>query len=135
MWHDRTLAHRDARHRRGHQRNPPNADRARTDRSRGVSWLYLSALAMAATAVIHSVAGEKRLIGPLLNSDATRMLGPQLSGIMRGAWHLTSLFMVLFGVVVAWPGMPAGDRKSVGEGKSVSVRVDLGGGRIIKKKR
>src|SRR3546814_14212633 len=27
-----------------------------------------------------------------------------------------------------------GDRKSVGEGKSVSVRVDLGGSRIIKKK-
>src|SRR3546814_19013380 len=27
------------------------------------------------------------------------------------------------------------DRKSVVEGKSVSVRVDLGGGRIIKKKR
>src|SRR3546814_18125695 len=27
-----------------------------------------------------------------------------------------------------------GDRKSVGEGKSVSVRVDLGGGRTIKKK-
>src|SRR3546814_20877467 len=28
-----------------------------------------------------------------------------------------------------------GDRKSVVKGKSVSVRVDLGGGRIIKKKR
>src|SRR3546814_16600789 len=27
------------------------------------------------------------------------------------------------------------DRESVGEGKSVSVRVDLGGGRIIKKKK
>src|SRR3546814_12184546 len=27
------------------------------------------------------------------------------------------------------------DRKSVGEGKSVSVRVDLGGSRIIKKKK
>src|SRR3546814_12095133 len=27
------------------------------------------------------------------------------------------------------------DRKSAGEGKSVSVRVDLGGGRIIKKKK
>src|SRR3546814_11978200 len=28
-----------------------------------------------------------------------------------------------------------GDRKSVVEGKSVSVRVDLGGGRLIKKKK
>src|SRR3546814_11060622 len=36
------------------------------------------------------------------------------------------------------PGAPwqsAKDRKSVGEGKSVSVRVDLGGRRIIKKKK
>src|SRR3546814_12976131 len=30
-------------------------------------------------------------------------------------------------------GRPGRDRKSVVEGKSVSVRVDLGGGRIIKK--
>src|SRR3546814_20618298 len=30
--------------------------------------------------------------------------------------------------------LPSGDRKSVVKGKSVSVRVDLGGGRIIKKK-
>src|SRR3546814_11853493 len=30
---------------------------------------------------------------------------------------------------------PTRDRKSVVEGKSVSVRVDLGGGRIIKKKK
>src|SRR3546814_13723944 len=29
---------------------------------------------------------------------------------------------------------PSADRKSLGEGKSVSVRVTLGGGRIIKKK-
>src|SRR3546814_13983756 len=32
-------------------------------------------------------------------------------------------------------GLAAGDRKSVVEGKSVSVRVDLGGRRIIKKKK
>src|SRR3546814_12635097 len=29
----------------------------------------------------------------------------------------------------------AGDRKSVGQGKSVSVRVDLGGRRLLKKKK
>src|SRR3546814_19489575 len=33
--------------------------------------------------------------------------------------------------LIAWMG----DRKSVGEGKSVSVRVDLGGRRIIKTKK
>src|SRR3546814_14128888 len=34
-----------------------------------------------------------------------------------------------------WPVIPFGDRKSVVSGKSVSVRVDLGGRRIIKKKK
>src|SRR3546814_20572076 len=33
------------------------------------------------------------------------------------------------------PGAPRPDRKSVVQGKSVSVRVDLGGSRIIKKKK
>src|SRR3546814_16340509 len=33
------------------------------------------------------------------------------------------------------PVVPKPDRKSVGSGKSVSVRVDLGGRRIIKKKK
>src|SRR3546814_20712354 len=33
------------------------------------------------------------------------------------------------------PLQKTGDRKSVGEGKSVSVRVDLGGQRLIKKQR
>src|SRR3546814_12151706 len=33
------------------------------------------------------------------------------------------------------PAGPAGDRKRVGSGKRGSVRVDLGGGRFIKKKK
>jgi len=77
-------------------------------------WLWLSAAAMFITAAIHSIAGERRLIGPLMESGATKFLGPQLSGIMRGAWHLTSLFMVLLGVVVAWPGMPSGALIAIG---------------------
>ena len=92
-------------------------------------WLYLSAAAMVLTAVIHSVAGEKRLIGPLLNSDATKTLGPQLSGIMRGAWHLTSLFMVLFGVVVVWPGMPTGALVAIG-----SVWLAIGAAILVRSK-
>src|SRR3546814_14467714 len=38
-------------------------------------------------------------------------------------------------IVVAAPEIGHVDRKSVVEGKSVSVRVDLGGSRIIKKNR
>jgi len=71
-------------------------------------WFWLAALAMLATAIIHSVAGERRIIGPLLQSDASQVLGPGLDRIMRGAWHLTSLLMLLFGVVVVWPGTPDG---------------------------
>src|SRR3546814_15343560 len=36
---------------------------------------------------------------------------------------------------VSAAGLPVEDRKSVGEGKSGSIRVDFGGGRIIKKKK
>src|SRR3546814_11347665 len=41
--------------------------------------------------------------------------------------------VVFFGAAMNW--RTAGDRKSVVSGKSVSVRVDLGGRRFIKKKR
>src|SRR3546814_11789499 len=39
-----------------------------------------------------------------------------------------------FNSAVSIGNVPPQDRKSVGSGKSVSVRVDLGGSRIIKKK-
>jgi len=77
-------------------------------------WLWFSALAMVITAVIHSVAGEKRIIGPLVANGAGELLGPELSRTMRGAWHLTSLFMVLFAVLAAWPGMPNGALIAIG---------------------
>ena len=77
-------------------------------------WLWLSALAMVITAVIHSVAGEKRIIGPLLAGGAEETLGPELTRTMRGAWHLTSLFMVLCGVVTALPGTSEGTLIAIG---------------------
>src|SRR3546814_8770872 len=46
---------------------------------------------------------------------------------MRRFWRMTSC--------TARTPSPLGDRKSVVEGKSESVRVDLGGRRIIKKKK
>src|SRR3546814_19608091 len=45
------------------------------------------------------------------------------------------LFRTIPGLENAEFARLGGDRKSVGEGKSVSVRVDLGGRRIIKKKK
>jgi hypothetical protein len=73
-----------------------------------MSWLILSALAMLVTAVIHSIAGEKRLIGPALAQKAGIFANPQSRTVMRGAWHLTSLFMLLTGAVIIWPATDAG---------------------------
>ncbi|NBW74389.1 MAG: hypothetical protein EBR34_01165 [Sphingomonadaceae bacterium] len=66
-------------------------------------WLTLSAIAMAGTAVIHSVAGERRLLGPALASRTGVFARPQARGVFRGAWHLTSLFMALTAAVMVWP--------------------------------
>src|SRR3546814_20701770 len=45
------------------------------------------------------------------------------------------MFLWWPGALAAGPDAYAADRKSVGEGKSVSVRVDPGGRRVIKKKK
>jgi uncharacterized membrane-anchored protein YitT (DUF2179 family) len=58
---------------------------------------------MVATAVIHSVAGESRLIGPALASQSGVFAIAQSRKVLRGAWHLTSLFMLLTAAVMAWP--------------------------------
>lgn len=68
-------------------------------------WFWISAAMMAITAIIHSVAGEKRLIGPILAKDAI----PTKQGqrVMRAAWHLTSLFMLTNALVMVWVGAPS----------------------------
>src|SRR3546814_14820390 len=55
----------------------------------------------------------------------------RLAGILLGTqqWQGHAVFLDRYP-----PGPPPGDRKSVVQGKSVSVRVDIGGRRIIKKK-
>jgi hypothetical protein len=68
-----------------------------------MNWFLLSALAMVVTAIIHSVAGEKRLVGPALANRQGVFANAQSRKVMRGAWHLTSLFMVLTAAVMIWP--------------------------------
>jgi len=70
-------------------------------------------LVMAATGIVHSLLGERRLIGPLLASGAfagVRKAGPA----MRFTWHLAGLLMMLSGLTVAWPGTPAGLVRMIG---------------------
>lgn len=66
-------------------------------------WLWASAILMVITAVIHSVAGEQRLIRPLLAIDKGVLAVPFARKVFRGAWHLTSLFMLLTAAVMVWP--------------------------------
>jgi hypothetical protein len=79
-----------------------------------VNWLYLSAILMVLTALVHSLLGEKRIIGPFLDSGSAIARNPHSRKVLRSAWHLTSLFMVVTAAVVAWPETPGGLVKLVG---------------------
>ncbi|MEP0392806.1 MAG: hypothetical protein ABJ205_07990 [Erythrobacter sp.] len=77
-------------------------------------WFWLSAAAMAATAAIHSWAGERKIVRPVLDAPNSPLTDPQSRKVMRSAWHLTSGFMILCAVVVVWPDTPSGAVLSVG---------------------
>jgi len=60
---------------------------------------------IAATGAIHSVLGERKLIGPLLAGGAFAG-APRAERAVRFTWHLATLLMVLTALTVAWPGTP-----------------------------
>ena len=68
--------------------------------------LWLSAAMMVTTAALHSLLGERRLIGPVLAIEHPITQRPLARQVLRLAWHLTSLFMVLTALLVLWPGTP-----------------------------
>ncbi len=70
-----------------------------------MNWLWLSAALMVATAITHSALGEKRLIAPLLARNIDLLAGYR-ANLVRSAWHLTSLLMIVTACVVAWPNTP-----------------------------
>ena len=71
-------------------------------------WLVLSATTMAATAIYHSYAGEKRIVRPLLSLDASLMTRPAMRRAVRVGWHMGSYFMAVCAVAVLWPHTPGG---------------------------
>lgn len=71
-----------------------------------MSWLWASALAMVLTAAVHSVLGERQLIGPLLARETTVLKQPLARKVVRFAWHLTTALMIATAAVVAWPNTP-----------------------------
>lgn len=69
-------------------------------------WLWLSAAFMVTTAGVHSVLGYRRLIVPLLRSEAGSAADPLSRRIIRFAWHATSVLMLISAAAVAWPATP-----------------------------
>jgi len=54
-------------------------------------FLIAAAVATLVTAFTHSYAGERRLIGPLVRSNAGIMSRALAKQVVRFAWHLTTL--------------------------------------------
>ena len=69
-------------------------------------WLWLSAAFMVTTAGVHSVLGYRRLVVPMLRSEAGPLADPLSLRIIRFAWHATSVLMLISAAAVAWPGTP-----------------------------
>lgn len=81
-----------------------------------MSWLWLSAATMAAVAIVHSIRGERRLIGPLIAARAGVLAEDLPRRVLRLTWHLTSVLMLLCAAVVAWPGTTSALIAVVGAG-------------------
>ena len=62
--------------------------------------LLTAACLCVVTAGIHSIMGEQRLIGPLLNSQARIMREPLARQVVRFAWHWTSALWLVVAVVL-----------------------------------
>src|SRR3546814_16619364 len=75
-------------------------------------------------------AGKTRLVGDVAFAEAAAVAGA-ITPVPGGVGPMTIAVLLATTVTAACP--PAGDRKSVVEGKSVSVRGDAGGRRFIKK--
>lgn len=71
-----------------------------------MNWLWASAVVMAATAVLHSLFGERRLIVPLLATDTALIARVHVRRLIRFAWHATSLLMLTAALTIVWPGTP-----------------------------
>ena len=64
-----------------------------------------SAALIVATAAVHSIKGERRVMSAVAAIDPA-VLNPRLRRIIHVSWHLESLFMVLTAATIAWPGSP-----------------------------
>jgi len=64
-------------------------------------FLYLAAILIVFTALLHSIMGEKRLITPLLNSDIPLVRNEVARPVIRFAWHATSALWLIIAAFLA----------------------------------
>lgn len=62
--------------------------------------LLLMAALLAVTAAVHSVVGERRLIGPVLARRDGILKSPLARFILRFAWHITSVAWVVIALIL-----------------------------------
>ena len=74
----------------------------------GALFLGGSAALLIVTAGIHSIIGQRRLIGPLLSQTSGVLKYPLARFLIPFAWHLTSAtWLVLASILLAWALEPA----------------------------
>ena len=64
-----------------------------------------SAALILATAAIHSILGERRVMSRVRTVDPA-VLSPRVQRMLHFTWHLASVYMVLTAATVAWPESP-----------------------------
>jgi hypothetical protein len=64
-----------------------------------------SASLIVATAAVHSILGERRVMSRIGSIDPA-MLHPRLKRMLHFTWHVASIYMLLKAAAVAWPGSP-----------------------------
>lgn len=63
--------------------------------------IYAAVLVLLATGALHSYLGEARILGPLFALPPQGVLkSPRVRGILRGAWHITSLAWLSLAIVL-----------------------------------
>lgn len=63
--------------------------------------LLMAAALCVITALVHSVLGEQRLIGPMLATEAGVLESPLARSVTRFAWHWTTVLWLLVAAVLA----------------------------------
>lgn len=69
--------------------------------------LTIAALLIVVTMLVHSMLGQRRIIGPLLEEGTGVMAKPLARFIVPFAWHLTSFIgFIVAAILFAWAWIP-----------------------------